>query len=161
MAIICEEITGDLGLWTDVIKSSFVSVVESLKLTEDLVPSNGAYIKVETLHRMAQQGATFFGLWVDDLPVGFVALVKAGDFSYRLEKLAVLPSYRHRGYGQLLVGRGLDYLRHHGIKQVGIGVIDEQSELIEWYKKLGFQTIKHQTFKHLPFKVCFMKLYIG
>ena len=48
--------------------------------------------------------AACFGLYVDGAQVGFVAAEKTGDGEvFYLDKLAVLPGQRHKGYGAQLV----------------------------------------------------------
>lgn len=48
---------------------------------------------------MKENGIEMYGLYEEDRFVGFVALEKANEEVYWLEKLAVLPEFRHKGYG--------------------------------------------------------------
>lgn len=150
-------VTEDFDQWTDVIRRSFITVAQAFGLSEELVPSHGAFIKVETLHRMHQRGVVFFGLMADGLPVGFVAIKKGQGPDYRLEKLAVLPSYRHCGLGKGLVEKGVRYVMSQGGGNMTIGVIEDHTDLVNWYRGMGFVTCKSKSFKHLPYRVCFMK----
>ena len=144
-------------LWVQVIRQSFETVAKTFNLTEVSVPTNGAFIKIEALHRMMDQGVACFGLLDGDIPVGFVAVEQASDQAFRLEKLAVLPAFRHKGYGRLLVQWAVAYAASAGGAEMTIGVIDDHETLKKWYLTLGFHTIKRKKFKHLPFAVCFMK----
>lgn len=74
-----------------------------------------------------------------------------------MEKLAVLPEYRHKNYGAELVRFVFDYIRNRGGQKLSIGIIDEHTVLKYWYKELGFKEIGTQVFNHLPFTVCFME----
>ncbi len=146
-----------LDEWVEIIRKSYETVAATFMITEEQVPTNGAFLKVEALHRMINQGATLFGLWDGELPVGFAALEKESERGYRLEKLAVLPEFRHKGYGRQLVDYTTNYIKEQGGKEITLGVIDEHTILKEWYQTLGFRMTKHKKFKHLPFTVCFMK----
>ncbi len=146
-----------LDEWVEVIRKSFETEVATFMITEEQVPTNGAFLKVESLHRMVDQGATLFGLWDSGLQVGFIAVEKESEGAYRLEKLAVLPEYRHEGYGRQLVDYATNYIIQQGGRQITLGIIDEHTVLKGWYQRLGFRVTKHKRFKHLPFTVCFMK----
>lgn len=146
-----------LDEWVEILQKSFETETAALMITEEQVPTNGAFIKVEALHRMKDQGSTLFGLWQGTVPVGFVVVEKESEKCYRFEKLAVLPEFRHKGYGGALVEYASEYIKKQGGKQVTIGLIDEHLVLKEWYQTLGFRMTKHKKFKHLPFTVCFMK----
>jgi ribosomal protein S18 acetylase RimI-like enzyme len=98
-----------------------------------------------------------FVLFSGDRQVGFVAIEKADNNLYYMEKLAVLPEYRHKGYGTRLVRFVLDYIKNKGGKKLSTGIIDEHTILKNWYKGMGFKEISTQKFPHLPFTVCFME----
>jgi N-acetylglutamate synthase-like GNAT family acetyltransferase len=95
---------------------------------------------------------------VDDRQVGFVAMEKADDAVYYLEKLAVLPEYRHNGYGRELVQFVLETAATGGAKKLSIGIIYEQAVLKDWYKDIGFRETSTKKFEHLPFTVGFMEI---
>jgi len=60
------------------------------------------------------------------------------------------------GFGKALVNHVINEAKKLGDCHIEIGIISDQIELREWYKKLGF-SIKNETkFEHLPFKVTFM-----
>jgi predicted GNAT family N-acyltransferase len=61
----------------------------------------------------------------------------------------------HHGIG--LVRYALDYAITKGAGKVSVGVIDEQAELKDWYRHLGFIETEIRDFSHLPFRVCFME----
>ncbi len=103
----------------------------------------------------------FFGLFVGNRQVGFIAVEKESDGAYRMKRLAVLPEYRHEGFGRELVKCSIDYLRNKGVRNLLIGMVNEQTVLKEWYKGMGFREISVKEFEHLPFKVCFMEMGIA
>ena len=103
--------------------------------------------------------AACFGLYVDGIQAGFVAAEKTGDGEiYYMDKLAILPGQRHKGYGAQLVNCVIDYVGRQGGKIVSLGMINSLTVLKEWYRSLGFRETGTKQFEHLPFLVCFMDL---
>ena len=92
----------------------------------------------------------------DAIPVGCVALEKANPDLFYLERLAVLPKNRQNGFGKTLVNHVLTIARNVGSKKIGIGIISEQTELKQWYQRIGFIEGETKEFSHLPFLVSFM-----
>ncbi|MDO9333828.1 MAG: GNAT family N-acetyltransferase [Dehalococcoidales bacterium] len=107
---------------------------------------------------LKKKGVNFFRGFLGETQVGFVVLEKADEALYYMEKLAVLPGYRHQGYGRKLVEFAVDYVRSHNGKKISIGTIDEHTILKNWYKKLGFREISTRKFNHLPFTVGYMEI---
>lgn len=70
----------------------------------------------------------------------------------------MLPSCKHKGYGEKLMRFAFDKIKGNGGKRVSIAIIDEHTVLKNWYKGLGFREISKKDFPHLPFIVCFMEL---
>jgi len=54
------------------------------------------------------------------------------------------------------VNHALNEAKKFGAHRVEIGMISDQTELKEWYKKFGFSIKSEKRFEHLPFKVTFM-----
>jgi N-acetylglutamate synthase-like GNAT family acetyltransferase len=73
-----------------------------------------------------------------------------------LERLAVLPDMRHKGYGRMLVLHASKRAKELGVSKVGIGIIADQNELKSWYADMGFIHVETKKFEHLPFNVAFM-----
>ena len=141
-----------------VIRSSFNTVALEMNLTPENCPGHTAFITMEKLLDLYGKAACF-GLYVDGTQAGFVAAEKVGNGeTFYLDKLAVMPSQRHKGYGAQLVKCVLDYAGGQGAKIVSLGMIDSLTVLKEWYKSLGFKEKGTKQFEHLPFLVCFMEL---
>ena len=99
------------------------------------------------------RGVSYYCLDLDKKTIGCVALEKASAQEGYLERLAVLPEYRQKGFGKKLVGHVFDIARIGGICRIGIGIISEQQDLKQWYMNMGFEEQEVKTFSHLPFKV--------
>ncbi|MBN2011452.1 GNAT family N-acetyltransferase [candidate division KSB1 bacterium] len=142
-----------------VLQNSFETVARLYKLTEQNCPTNAAFITAEKLISLKQKPVIMFGLYENSRQIGFVALEKSTSKNhvYYLEKLAVLPEYRHRGYGNLLMDHCVNYVRDHAGEKISIGIIFEHQLLKKWYENYGFVSTGLKSFKHLPFTVCFME----
>lgn len=144
-----------------VIRNSFKTVAKELNLTRTNCPTHPLFITIQQLVDLNKKGLIFFGGFLGEVQVGFVALEKANMDLYYLEKLAILPDRRHHGYGQRLVEFAIDYVQKNNARRISIGTIDEQTILKEWYKKLGFKEVSTKKFSHLPFTVCYMEIYVS
>lgn len=153
------EITNDIGLKESakVIRNSFITIASDFGLNKENCPSNPAFISLTNLRELREKGVRMFGLFCDNRQVGFVAVEKASDIVYYMEKLAVLPEYRHRGFGKQLMDFVFAYVRREGGKKVSIGIINENTVLKNWYRDYGFVETGTRRFEHLPFLVCFME----
>jgi GNAT superfamily N-acetyltransferase len=75
-----------------------------------------------------------------------------------MERMAVLPKHRGKGYGSRLVRHAIDQAHESGAFSVGIGIIAADTGLKGFYKALGFEEEEEtKTFPHLPFAVTFMR----
>ena len=77
------------------------------------------------------------------------------DLCY-LERLAVLPESRRKGFGKALVEHVFVRVKQLSAKQISIGIISKQTELKHWYLKIGFVEGTTKEFPHLPFLVTFL-----
>jgi diamine N-acetyltransferase len=145
---------------TQIIRDSFRTIALQFGLTRQNCPTHPSFMTVSQLIALKERGSTFFGLFLDDRQVGFLAVEKAENGLYYLEKLAIMPSFRHEGLGRMLVKQALDYIKGNDGHRVSIGLIDENTILKNWYRGIGFKEINTKIFPNLPFSVCFMELEI-
>ncbi len=158
MTRIIREVTDDELLRSaKVIRDSFRTVASELGLTRENTPRHPSFSTVRQLRKNIEKGVEFFGLFLGDNQAGFVAVEKADDNLFYMERLAVLPLYRHEGFGKELVSFVFDHVRSRGGKKLSIGIIDKQTVLKDWYKGMGFRETGIRDFPHLPFRVCFME----
>ncbi|UCH51711.1 MAG: GNAT family N-acetyltransferase [Chloroflexota bacterium] len=153
-----KEIKNEHGLRNSmaVIRDSFKTVAVEFQLTQDNCPTHPSFMTLDRLLELEKK-ARFFGLFLNNMQIGFVAIEKADDSLYYMEQLAVLPEYRHTGYGEKLVEFVLDYVKSNKGEKVSLGMIDESAVLKNWYQQLGFKETGTRNFEHLPFTVCFME----
>lgn len=149
----------ELAISADLIRKSFLTVANEFGLTKENSPINGAFLEYDRLLSEYNRGIKMFGLFEDGEQVGFVALEEKDGGIFYLEKLAVLPEYRHKGYGRMLIDYSKAFVAEHGGKEISIGIIYENKRLLSWYESYGFEVTETKQFEHLPFTVCFMRLY--
>jgi diamine N-acetyltransferase len=157
----------DLNTSARVIRRSFKTVADDFGLTRQNCPGHTAFLTTEGLRNEKDHGLKCFGLFSDQTQVGFVGIeeykpdtiVRLGpeEKRYWLEKLAVLPSHRHRGYGEKLVDFAVHYVLEMGGTRIALGMMNKHAVLKRWYLGLGFREAEVREFAHLPFVVCFME----
>lgn len=148
-----EELIGS----ADIIRQAFATVAEQFNLTRDNCHTHPSFTTLETLMKLKGRGSRFFGLFDGAAQAGFIAIERSADGLFFIEKLAVVPQYRHRLFGTSLVRFALDHIKKSGGAVASIGIIDEHTVLKQWYEKLGFREVNRKKFDHLPFTVCFME----
>ncbi len=147
----------DLAAGVQVIRNSFATVAREFQLNEANCPTNPAFITIERLRDLKDKGVRLFGLYRANLLAGFVAIEKAGESLFYMEKLAVLPDFRHRGFGKQLMDFVFEYVTADKGKKVSIGIVNENTRLKNWYQEYGFVETGIKKYEHLPFTVCFME----
>lgn len=156
MGIAIKKINNEFEECAKVIRDSFITVADEFNITRENAPTNPAFAEADTLIKMKEKGIEMYGAYEDDKCVGFVAIQKAREGCFYMERLAVLPEYRHNGYGKDLIDFVFDYVKNHSGKKISIGIINKNRILKDWYIKNGFDETGKRVFKHLPFEVCFM-----
>ena len=140
-----------------VVRESFKTVAREFNLTKENCPTHPSLVTFDQLMELHRKSLRFYGLFVDMAQFGFVAVERGDDTVYYMEKLAVLPQARHKGYGEQLVRFAINYAAEKGAGKLSIGTIHEHIVLKNWYKDLGFVETGTKKFDHLPFTVCFME----
>ena len=140
------------------LRKAFGTVAKDFGLSEETAPTNAAFTTLENLHVHVRNGMTLYGMFSDTCLIGCVATKKAKDRGtvYYIERLAVLPEVRHRGYGGQLLSFAIDRVRASGGTTVSIGLMDNNERLKKWYISKGFVQHDRRKIAHLPFKVCYM-----
>jgi len=153
----------DLEPCLRIIRNSFLTVANDLGLTPDNCPANPAFMSAEKLEQLPAFFRELFLFLEESIPVGFVAIERSqteADVFY-IEKLSVLPEYRHKGYGKKLMEFARERVLKLGGKKISLGIVDENKVLKNWYGEFGYQETGKRKFDHLPFTVCFMNKELG
>ncbi len=156
-----KEIEGnDLEECAEVIRQGFATVAKDFGLTIDNCPTNGAFIKTERLIAEREKGQYMYGMVNENKIIGYMQLEKNSDVLYFLQKLVVLPEYRHLGLGKKILDYAKELVKNLGGTSISISIIEENTVLKNWYMDYGFQPTGIRKFEHLPFTVGFMELKI-
>jgi GNAT superfamily N-acetyltransferase len=146
----------DVPVLSGLIRVSFRDVAERFALTLENCPKHPSNCTDEWIENDFARGVAYYILESDGTPVGCVALEKANPELCYLERLGVVPQSRRKGFGRALVDYLLYEARALGAKQIGIGIISDDTELKLWYQRIGFVEQETKEFDHLPFLVTFM-----
>jgi N-acetylglutamate synthase-like GNAT family acetyltransferase len=146
----------DTEVLAETIRRSFQDVAERFGLTQENAPRHPSNCTVNWIRKDMERGVTYFAIENKNHVVGCVALERANTGACYLERLAVLPDQRRRGFGKALVKHALSEAKLFGVQCVSIGIIAEHTELKNWYKGLGFVEGESKEFPHLPFCVTVM-----
>jgi len=148
--------SGDITVLSSLIRDSFRTVAERFNLTPQNCPKHPSNCTDDWVQNDIARGVEYYILEHNGTPAGCAALEKAApDLSY-LERLAVLPEMRKKGFGKTLVDHVSDQAKASDAEKIGIGIISDDIELKEWYRKIGFVEGETKEFPHLPFMVTFM-----
>jgi len=146
----------DIPTLASLIRDSFRDVAERFDLTAENCPTHPSFCTDTWVEKAIAKGVRYFLLESEGSPSGCVALERAGDDVCYLERLAVLPACRRRGYGEALVEKVEEEARAAGALRLESGIISAQQDLRDWYTKRGFGEKGKKDFDHLPFEVTFM-----
>jgi GNAT superfamily N-acetyltransferase len=149
---------GDDVILARIIARSFLTVAERFGLKPENCPKHPSNCAPDWIRRHRDRGARYFILEVEENPGGCVALAPAAEkpgVCY-VERLAVSPALRGRGYGVALMDHAHRTALDRGAHRVEIAIIAEQHELAAWYERRGYVATGTRRFEHLPFLVMFM-----
>ena len=146
----------DIGILVETIRRSFQDVALRFDLTQENAPRHPSNCTDDWIQKDMERGIMYFVIENENLVLGCVAFELANSNICYLERLAVLPDQRRRGFGKTLVTHVLSEGKLLGVHRVSIGIIDQQTELKNWYRGIGFVEQESKEFSHLPFRVTFM-----
>ena len=80
-----------------------------------------------------------------------------GICNHKLNNLAVLPEYRHKGIGKQLLNHAFRTARDMNCKVLNIGIVEENVVLRKWYEQNGAIHIGTKKYDFFPFTCGYMK----
>ena len=135
----------------EVIHQSFETVAAEFGLTKENCPKHTSFIPLYFLETQKHWGWRMYSLYVGEKMIGYMSLSKESDGAYELHNLAVLPAYRHNGFGKLLLDHAKNIVKVSGGHVIKIGMIEESTVLKNWYMANGFIHTGTKKYEHLPF----------
>lgn len=134
-----------------VIHQSFRTVADEFGLTRENCPKHTSFLPMEYLETQMGWGWKMYALYAGGKIIGYFSLSEEEDGVYELHNLAVLPEYRHGGFGKQMLTFAKDAVRSFGGKKIKIGILEESTVLKDWYLANGFVHTGTKKFGHLPF----------
>lgn len=150
----------ELPIAVEVIRTSFATVADEFNLTEQNCPRYTAFAtNLERLQYQINAGWYMYGFYNEELLVGYVSLSKVTDNenTYEIHNLAVLPDYRHKGYGKTLLDFCINKIKELKGEKIIIGIIEENKILKDWYTANGFIHTGTKKFDFFPFTCGYME----
>jgi GNAT superfamily N-acetyltransferase len=144
----------DIEVLVETIRKSFQDVALRFDLNQENAPRHPSNCTKEWIQKDMERGVNYYVAENENVVVECAALEQANSDVCCPERLAVLPDQRRRGFGGKLVNHVLSKAKSLGVQRVNIGIIAEQIELKNWYKKIGEGETKE--FSHLFFHVTFI-----
>ncbi|MCL2202522.1 MAG: GNAT family N-acetyltransferase [Defluviitaleaceae bacterium] len=144
-----------LSEYADVVRRSFATVADEFGYADS--PEFSSNIPDELLADKIAPGYYPFGACVDGKIVGFVSLTHAGEGVYKLQKLTILPEYRHHGYGKALLDFCKAKAQELGGNKISIKLMDNDTRLKKWYLSHGFVHTSTKHYEGIPFPVGHME----
>ena len=148
---IAEVKSSEFQMCLDVIHQSFKTVADEFGLTQENCPKHTSFIPLCFLETQMNWGWHMYALYDGKKIIGYMSLSKESDDALELHNLAVLPEYRHNGFGKLLLDFAKEKVISLGGTKIKIGIIEESIVLKNWYIANGFAHIGTKKFDHLPF----------
>jgi N-acetylglutamate synthase-like GNAT family acetyltransferase len=146
----------DAQVLEETIRRSFQDVADRFGLTQKNAPRHPSNCTVDWIRKDMERGVTYFAIENKNHVVGCVALEPTNTDVCYLERLAVLPDQRRRGFGRALVEHALSEAKLLGVNYVSVGIIAGNTELKDWYRGLEFVEEETKEVPHLPFRVTVM-----
>jgi len=82
----------------------------------------------------------FFGvLELDGKTIATLAVSKLSNEVCELRKMYMLPEFRGKGFGKMMVNYAIDYARTKGFKKIELETASALKEAISLYQKIGFK----------------------
>ncbi len=156
--VIDEADLADVEVLAAIIGQANQDVRQRFNLTIDNCPTHPSFIRPHHVATGMERGERYFILKHEHAPAGCVGLANKRPGIADIKRLAVLPEYRRRGYGESLMRFAVELARGEGGIFAEIAIIADHHELQRWYEDLGFRTIDTRTYDHLPFKVTHLSL---
>lgn len=122
----------ELKEWHDVLETSYMDAYGNQE--------RGRSIAYEDLLAEYKSGHMFFVSLKDDTFIGVLRLMRRDDH-YQIKDIAVLPEYKHKGYGKELIEFAKTKAKELGANKISLGFFDDNLPLRKWYEKQSFSSV--------------------
>lgn len=148
----------ELSECVKVIRESFKTVADEMGFTAENAPRFTAFATTEERLNWHLNGELrrMYAFCKDNLIVGYYSLLLQDNNECELNNVCVLPEYRHKGIGKVLLNHAFQIAEETGCKKMNIGIVEENVVLRKWYEVYGFVHIGTQKFDFFPFTCGYM-----
>lgn len=129
--------------------SAFETTCGPLGITKEMLPSYTAFMSYEKFLNISRSLILFY-----KEGIGCVALKTKNEKTFEVKWLCVDDESRNKGNGKRLLEFCQNYSQSENKTQLLLGCYKENENLINWYKKNGFEIRKNKGKGGL---ICFMK----
>lgn len=143
-----------------VIKESFMTVADEFGFSADNAPRFTAFATtVERLvYQLKEERRQMYAYHDETYKIiGYYSLATQKNKECELNNLCVLPRYRHKKIGTLLLENACANAEKLGAKKINIGIVEENRVLRKWYEENGFVHIGTKKFDFFPFTCGYME----
>ena len=142
-----------------VIRESFMTVAKQYNITVENSPYFTAFATDENrIHTwLLEQHRPMYGYFDNDKLVGYYNLSFPGEEECELGSLCVLPEYRHKGIGEILLDDSISRAKEFGCEVMKLSIVEENTVLREWYEDHGFIHTETRKFDFFSFTAGYMK----
>lgn len=147
----------------EIIRNSFLTVAEELKLSPETSPRfTGFSISEERLYYQfdVEKRVMLCGE-IRGETAGYYSLSNPKDGECEINNLSVLPEFRHRGIGRAFVFDGIERAKHAGCGSVTVSIVDTNLRLRRWYEGIGFRYERTEIFPGFDFTCGEMRMGLG
>ena len=148
----------EAGIITQIIQEAFRGQAEAQGITREEYPRYVAFTDEASVLKALENGQHTALLFHGAEPVGSIwhTLDRDNPHLGHVSKLAVLPAYRGRGYGEMLFAYAEERLRALGATRTRLTCNARLAGLHAYYERLGYRRVKQEAWSFLPFEVLTM-----
>ncbi|MCL2833730.1 MAG: GNAT family N-acetyltransferase [Treponema sp.] len=145
----------DAALIADILRKSFITVADEFGYTINNASYFTAFITNEKVQKQLDAGFYAYIFTEDGQPAGTIGWYSESG-KYIIERLAVLPEYRHRNIGKQLMEFAGNQIKKAGGNLIQLSLVDNNAQLKKWYQNLGYKITEIKD-KQLAFKIAVME----
>jgi GNAT superfamily N-acetyltransferase len=93
--------------------------------------------------QMTEKKHTYFILFDDDTPQGYLSVHTVKDAVLYIEKIYVLPSAQGKGFGALLISKAIEFAQTLSLNSLQLNV-NRDNKSRYFYEHLGFEIISRR-----------------
>ena len=144
----------ELHACLDIYHEGYETVAIEFGLTEENSPDRGrASLPYHKLLTMFESGTLMYAYYINDIPIGILAMRFFESGVCGLDDIIVLPEHRHKGFGLELLNYCKQKAKELGASKVRLGMIDDNKTLRLWYENNGFINVELINYDGAPYTV--------